>query len=346
VEGWLTAKNRILSTKLSVFVEVCTYSVLIGAMTQKQKIVTVIGGTGFLGRYVVQDLANAGYRICVIARNPDAALHLKTAGDPGQIALMSGNITRPESLAPALAESFAVINLVGVLFEKGRQNFAALQFKGAENLAKAARVAGVERFIQISALGVDKAFGSEYARTKLQGEKAVASAFPGATILRPSIIFGAEDNFFNQFAALPILPLIGGGKTRFQPVYVDDVAKAVVACLRNPATAGQVYELGSNSVYSFRALLDFVQKTLQLKKPVIRLSFGLTTIVALGAEIAFHLIPIIRKPFLTRDQVKLLKYDNVISPGAKTLADLGVTPQPLEIIVPRYLARFNPKRVV
>jgi uncharacterized protein YbjT (DUF2867 family) len=315
-------------------------------MAQHQKIITIIGGSGFVGRYVVSHLARAGYRIRVVSRNPNAALALKTAGDPGQISLISGNINRLETITPAVTGAFAVVNLVGILFEKGTQNFTKLQAEGAENLAKIAKTAGVERFIHLSALGVDNAFGSEYARTKLMGEKAVLAAFPEATILRPSVIFGAEDNFFNQFARMPILPLIGGGKTRFQPVYVDDVAKAVVACLGIAESESQVYELGGNTIYSFKALLEFVCKTLRVKKPMIRLSFGVASVVALGAEFAFKCIPLLRKPALTRDQVRLLKYDNVVNAGTKTFTNLDITPQPMETIVAKYLARFNPKKAL
>lgn len=310
----------------------------------QQRIVTVIGGSGFVGRYVVKHLAEAGYRVRVVCRNPNAAIALKTAGDPGQIVLESGDLLRPESIAPKLAGSFAVINLVGILFEKGGQNFSALQAKGAENLALAAKKSGVARFVQMSALGVDKAFGSEYARTKLMGEKSVLMHFPDATILRPGVIFGAEDNFFNQFAALPILPLIGGGKTRFQPVYVDDVARAVVASLSLDAAKGATYELGGTMSYSFRALMDFVNATLRKRKPLIKIPFWLAMLIGLKWEIIAKVSPF--KPLLTRDQVRLLKHDNVVSAGAKTFADLGITPQPMEIIVPRYLARFHPKKVV
>ena len=313
-------------------------------MTQKNEIITVVGGSGFVGRYVVKHLAEAGYRVRVICRNPDAALHLKTAGDPGQILLVSGNIGKPESLAGKLDGSFAVMNLVGVLFEKGTQNFASLQAKGAATLAKVAKAAGAERFIHMSALGVDKAFGSEYARTKLEGEKAVLAAFPAATILRPSVIFGAEDNFFNQFARMPILPLIGGGKTRFQPVYVDDVARALLAAVERADTQGNIYELGGMTTYSFRALMDYINATLRTRKPLIKIPFGLAMLMGLKWEIISKISPF--RPLITRDQVRLLRHDNVVSAGAKTFADLGITPQPLELIVPKYLARFHPKKVL
>ncbi len=313
-------------------------------MAQHQEIITIIGGSGFVGRYVVGHLARAGYRIRVVTRNPNAALSLKIAGDTGQISLVSGDINRLETIIPAVTGAFAVINLVGILFEKGRQNFTALQAEGAENLAKVSKTAGVTHFIQLSALGVDNAFGSAYARTKLMGEKAVLAAFPKATILRPSIIFGAEDNFFNQFAKMPILPLIGGGKTRFQPVYVDDIAKAVVACLATTKSEGQVYELGGNKIYSFRALMEFINTTLRTHKPLIKIPFGLAMLIGWKWEIIAKISPF--KPLITRDQVRLLKYDNVVSPNAKTFADLNITPQPMETIVAQYLARFNPKKAL
>lgn len=303
----------------------------------EQKVVTIVGGTGFVGRYVVKLLASAGYTLRVIARNPDAALQLKTAGDVGQIVLQRGDLADPDSLAGKIDYSYAVINLVGVLFESGRQNFTNLHAQGAERLAQIARAAGVPRFIHMSALSVDKARTSKYARTKLLGEKAVLTAFPEATIIRPSVIFGPEDNFFNQFARLatfaPALPLIGG-RTRFQPVYVGDVAKAIHACLARPETRGQVYELGGPQTYSFRQLLEYVLQVTGRKRALLPVPFGIASAVGTGAELLPH-------PPLTRDQVKLLKYDNVVSPGAKTFANLGISPTALEVVVPDYLARFN-----
>lgn len=308
-------------------------------MAEKHKVITIIGGTGFIGRYVVKRLAKSGYRIRVIVRNPDAALALKTAGDPGQIALISGNIAKPETLSGKLTGSYAVINLAGILFEKGGQSFNAIQANGAEQLAKMAANAGVERFIHISALGVDKASGSNYARTKLLGEKAVQAAFPTATILRPSIVFGAEDNFFNQFASLarftPALPLIGGGKTRFQPVYVDDVAAAIEQILLRPESKGHIYELGGPKTYSFKELLKFITTTIYKSRALVNMPFGLASAVGAVNELLPH-------PIITRDQVKLLKHDNVVSPTAYTFAHLGITPHTVEAIVPHYLARFAP----
>ncbi len=303
-------------------------------------IITLIGGSGFLGRYVARRLAKAGYRLRIICRNPDAAAHLKTAGDVGQIALVAGNIARPETLRGKLDGSFAVINLVGVLFESGKQNFTALHAKGAETLALMARDSGAQRFIQISSLGVDRAADSAYARTKLLGEKAVLAAFPAATILRPSVVFGAEDNFFNQFAQMaslaPALPLIGGGKTRFQPVYVDDVAAAVEASLNDETTMGETYELGGPRVYSFREILEYILRTTNRRRYLAPLPMALASMIGAASEI-------LPRPPLTRDQVRLLKYDNIVSPGARSFAHLGITPTAVETIVPGYLARYNRK---
>ena len=304
----------------------------------QQRIVTIVGGTGFLGRYVVRLLAADGYTIRVISRNPATAARLKTAGDVGQIVLMRGNLADPDSLAGKLDYSYAVINLVGIFFESGKQSFTALHAQGAEKLAQMAKEAGAKHFVQVSALGIDQAKGSAYARSKLLGEKAVMAAFPEATVLRPSIIFGPEDNFFNQFAAMacfsPALPLIGGGRTKFQPVYVGDVAKAVESCLMRPETMGEIYELGGPHVYTFKAILEYILRTIGKKRALVPLPFGLAAMKAAVLEI-------LPRPPLTRDQVKLLQTDNIVSPGAKTFADLGISPTAVEIVVPEYLARFK-----
>lgn len=304
----------------------------------EQKIITIVGGTGFLGRYVVWQLAKAGYTMRVISRNPDAALPLKTAGAVGQIVLMSGNLAEPESFIGKLENSYAVINLVGILFESGGQKFTKLHAQGAEALAQMAYQAGAERFIHVSALGVDKASGSNYARSKALGEKAVLAAFPDATILRPSIIFGPEDNFFNQFATMaslfPALPLIGGGNTRFQPVYAGDVAKAIAACLTRPEVKGQTYELGGPYIYSFRQILEFILHTIGKDRTLMPIPSSIATVMGGVGE----LLP---RPPLTRDQVRLLQYDNVVSDNANRFADLGITPTAVESIVPEYLARFR-----
>jgi len=307
-------------------------------LPMRNKIITIVGGTGFVGRYVVKLLAERSYSIRVIARNPDAALHLKTAGEVGQIVLVRGNLARPESLQGKLDNSWAVINLVGILFETNHQNFSALHAKGAEKLAQLAKQAGAERFVHMSSIGVDKAVTSKYARTKEMGEKAVKAAFPEATILRPSIIFGPEDQFFNKFAALsciaPALPLIDGGKTKFQPVYVCDVARAVLAVLENAACQGTTFELGGPSVYSFRELLAFICTSICRSPFLLNIPFGIASVMSYFTE----LLP---NPPLTHDQVALLKHDNIVSDNAKTFKTLGIAPEALEVIVPEYLARFK-----
>lgn len=306
----------------------------------EQRIVTIFGGTGFLGRYVVKQLASSGYRLRVVSRHPNAALALNTAGNVGQITLMAGNINATESYEAALKGSYAVINLTGVLFEAGSQNFTKIHSLGAEKLALAAKAAGVLRFIQISALGVEHEAGSSYARSKLLGERAVMLAFPEATILRPSVMFGAEDNFFNKFARMasvsPALPLIGGGKTLFQPVYVADVAKAIDVCLSKNDVKGQIYELGGAHIYSFKQILEYILLLIGKSRILLSLPFPIASLVGCVAEWC-------PRPQLTRDQVKLLKYNNIVSPNAKSFADLEIVPTAVEMIVPEYLAMFYKK---
>lgn len=303
-----------------------------------EKIITLFGGSGFLGRYVVRELAQAGYRLRIISRQPEQCAGLKTAGNLGQIAIIPGDINRPETFTSLLEGSWAVVNLVGILFEKRHRKFNAIHAQGAERLAKAAVHAGVERFIHVSALGVDKNTRSAYARSKLLGEKAVKAAFPTATILRPSVIFGAEDNFLNQFARLgrfaPALPLIGGGTTRFQPVYVGDVAAALTTCLKHPETKGNIYELGGPEVMSFKEILQFIGQHTHRQRPLMPLSFPLASALAWPME----LLP---KPPLTRDQVALLKHDNMVDRQALTFSSLNITPQAMEDMAPAYLAQHR-----
>lgn len=304
----------------------------------RQHIISVIGGTGFLGRYVVRQLAREGYCVQVISRDPSKGAALKPSGDVGQIVPIAGDITHIGPLHDALHRSWAVVNLTGILYEKGRQNFTALHATGPEKLAQAAAGADVSRFIHVSSLGIDKAMGSQYARTKALGEKAVQAAFPTATILRPGVIFGPEDNFFNQFAAMaslsPALPLIGGGRTRFQPVYVGDVAKAVVACLKTTDSEGQIYELGGPQIYTFKEILEYICHVTGRKRRLVNVPFGMASGMGTVAE----LFP---TPPLTRDQVRLLRHDNVVSPNAKGLAALGISATAIDVVVPEYLERFK-----
>ena len=298
----------------------------------------VLGGSGFIGRYVVKRLATRGEVIAVGCRNAEAAKFLKPLGDVGQIVPLNVGIG-DEALLPAfLSGNDSLVNSVGILRETGAQTFELVHHTGPARLARFAREAGVERFVHISAIGADLRSFSAYARTKAAGEQAVRDAFPTVTILRPSVVFGPEDQFFNRFAAMatisPVLPLIGGGKTRFQPVYVGDVADAVVKCLEDPATAGRVYELGGPKIYSFREVLELVQGEIRRKRRFVDLPFGLAAFQA-------KLMSILPNPPLTPDQVELLKSDNIVSSGALTLASLGITPTPAEVVLPTYLDRFR-----
>ena len=306
----------------------------------KQRVITIVGGSGFLGMYVAAQLAKTGMTIRVASRYPEEALALKTAGTVGQIVICSTNIRDEQSLKSVVEGSWAVINLVGILYSKGKQNFSAIHAQGAERLARIAKQAGCTRFIQLSALGVDKSSKSHYARSKLMGEKAVRGAFPEATIIRPSIMIGAEDHFFNRFAKLAlfpkIIPLIGGGKNLFQPVYVADVAKAIAASLTMPGTEGQIIELGGPKQYSFRSLMETMLRTIPQKSLLLPLPLSIATLIAWCCEI----LPV---PPLTRDQVTLLKIDNIIEKkdDILTFADLGIEPTAIEIVMPGYLQRYR-----
>jgi uncharacterized protein YbjT (DUF2867 family) len=298
----------------------------------------VLGGSGFIGRYVVKRLAARGEVIAVGCRNAEAAKHLKPLGDVGQIAPLNVGIG-DETLLPAfLAGNDSLVNCVGILREAGGQTFELVHHTAPARLARFAREAGVDRFVHISAIGADPRSSSAYARTKAAGEQAVRDAFPTVTILRPSVVFGPEDQFFNRFATMamfsPVLPLVGGGETRFQPVYVGDVADAVVTCLADPATAGRTYELGGPKIYTFREVLELVLHKIRRKRRFIDLPFGLAAVQA-------KFMSILPSPPLTPDQVELLKVDNIVSSGALTLASLGLTPTPTEVILPSYLDRFR-----
>jgi len=306
-------------------------------------LVTVFGGTGFVGRQVVRSLAKQGWRVRVAARNVGRGYRLRMLGDVGQIEVVQANIRNPASVARALDGAEACVNLVGVLWESGRQGFQTIHYMGARTVAEAAAKAGITRFVQMSALGADLDGASKYARTKAMGEDAVRAAVPTATVLRPSIVFGPEDGFFNRFAALstftPALPLIGGGHTRFQPVFVGDVAAAVAKVLGDPDAAGRTYELGGPSVYSFRDLLAFILRETGRSRLLVPVPWfaakGLGMVGDLQAA-----VPII-PPQLTSDQVEVLRGDNVVSPGAPGLAELGIEPKAVEAVAPSYLYRYR-----
>jgi NADH dehydrogenase len=308
-----------------------------------QGLVTVFGGSGFVGAQVVRALAKSGARVRVAVRNPGRGYRLRMLGDVGQIEVVQANIREPVSVARALDGAESCVNAVAVLYQSGRQTFDALHVAGAELVAGKAAEAGVTSFVQISALGAAAEAPSAYARTKAAGEAAVRAALPGAVILRPSVIFGPEDAFFNRFADMammsPALPLIGGGQSLFQPVYVADVAKAVANALQSPAARGTTFELGGPSTYSFEALMVLMLKVIQRRRTLVPVPFPVADMLGRFGDMAAALgVP----PPITRDQVTLLRGDNIVSPGTKGLADLGVTPSALEPILPSYLYVYRP----
>lgn len=286
------------------------------------KLVTVIGGTGFVGQTLVNALMRDGYDVQVLARNASACKNMfPLSAGGGRLYLRNADITQPKTLHDAFDDSWAVINLVGILFEKGRQRFSAIHTQCAERLAKMAKEAGVSRYIHMSALGINKAKGSRYANSKETGEKSVSSAFAGATFMRPSVIFGAGDNFTNQFNQIanmsPALPLIGGGNTTFQPVYVGDVAEAFIAVLRDENSQGKTYELGGPTVYSFRQILQRILKVTDRKRVMISIPWTIAKIMGFFAEFT-------PKPPLTRDQVRLLKHNNIVAKNGLTALGLSL----------------------
>jgi uncharacterized protein YbjT (DUF2867 family) len=297
--------------------------------------VTVFGGSGFIGRYVVRRLAAEGWVVRVAVRDAIKAAFLKTAGNVGQVVPMRADITADEAIVEAaVAGSDAVINLVGILYESGKRTFQAVHTDAPARLARIAAQTGVERFVQMSARGAGADSPSLYARSKAAGERAVRAAFPQATVIRPSIVFGPEDGFFNRFACIarysPALPLIGGGETRFQPVYVGDVADAIIRTLHEDGARGQTYELGGPRIYTFRELMELMLRELRRHRGLIPLPFWL-------ADIQASVLQLLPMPLLTRDQVALLRVDNVLSGTKPGLPELGIHPTAVELILPTYL---------
>ena len=305
---------------------------------QQYPLVTVVGGSGFVGRHTVKALAAVGWRVRVLVRDTVAAEFLKTSATVGQIAIEHADITRPETLAGKFVGSDAVVSLVSILHQCGRQKFEAINVEGARAVAVEAKKAGAKAMVHVSALGIEEAQETRYGKTKLAGEAAVREAFRGAVILRPSVIVGPEDGFFQRFARLsmlaPALPLIGGGKTKFQPVMVTDVAKAIVTALSHPEFAAQTFALAGSQVYTMREMLQMMA-VITNRRPCL---VSVPSAVASFKAFFFELLPF--SPPITRDQVKLLKHDSVVREGEKTFADLGITPHSVADALPGLLARY------
>lgn len=314
------------------------------------QLVTVFGGSGFLGRHVVRALARRGYRVRAAVRRPDLAGFLQPLGVVGQITAVQANLRYPDSVAAAVKGADAVINLVGILQEKGRQNFSSVQAQGARTVAQACATFGVDRLIQVSALGASADSKSAYARSKAEGEAAIHALVKQAIVLRPSVMFGPEDTFFNRFASLvrmlPVLPL-AGADTKFQPVFVGDVAEAVARAVDGKLDGGKVYELGGPEAKTLRELIDYVCEVTGRKRLIVPMPFGLARLQGQILEIADTLtLGLLPKEFiLTRDQVHLLESDNIVSATAekesRTLRGLGIAPVSAEAEVPAYLWRFR-----
>ena len=303
-----------------------------------RRVATVFGGSGFIGRYVVKRLAQQGYIVRVPSRDPEGALFLKPMGAVGQVVPLYASVTNEATVQRAVEGAEIVVNLVGVLAESRKASFQAIHTEGAERIARLSAAAGVARLVQISAIGADPNSPSRYGSTKGKAEQAVLAAFPKAVILRPSIVFGTDDKFFNRFGEmaklLPFMPVISG-KTKMQPVYVADVADAVMAALTRTDVQGKIFELGGPQVFTFREILALILKETQRNLRLVEIPMGLARMQAMVLQ---H-VP--GKP-LTPDQLVMLSTDNVVAAGAAGLEALGIAPTPVELVVPGYLARFRP----
>lgn len=303
------------------------------------KLVTVFGGSGFVGRHVVQRLANRGIKVRVAVRDPEAAIYLKPMGDVGQVMPVQANLRNEASVRAALKGADAVINLVGILAEGGRQKFDAVHARGAAVVARLAAEEGVAQLVHMSALGADATSKAKYARSKAAGEAAVLNAFPTASIVRPSVIFGPQDGFFNKFGQMtktsPALPLIGGGKAKFQPVYVGNVADAIMACLDDAANQGKTFELVGPTVYSFKEILELVLRECGVHR-------GMVPLPLFAAKMLGAVVQYVPGAPLTLDQMRLLEKDNVASGELPGLEELGIEAQAAETILPTYMVSYRP----
>ena len=308
------------------------------------KLVTIYGGSGFLGRYIARRLAALGWRVRVACRHPNDALFVRTYGVVGQVEPVFCNIRNDDSVRAVMMDADVVVNCVGTFDEKGKNNFKAVQLEGASRIARIATQLGVARLVQISAIGADASSDSDYARTKAAGESAVLEQFPDAIILRPSIMFGPEDQFFNRFAAMtrfgPFLPLVGA-RTKFQPVYVDDVARAAVMGATGEAAPG-IYELGGPDVDTFRELMQQMLGIIRRRRLILGLPFWVGRWMASAFSAVNTLTLGLSPQPITPDQVRSLRHDNVVSGGAKGFGEMGITPTSLEAVLPSYLWRFRP----
>ncbi|MFV2051448.1 complex I NDUFA9 subunit family protein [Aliiroseovarius sp. YM-037] len=309
------------------------------------KLATIYGGSGFVGRYIARRLAKEGWRVRVAVRRPNEAMHVKPYGTVGQVEPVFCNIRDDESVRAVMQGADAVVNCVGTFDKSGRNNFEAVQHLGAERIARIATEEGVGQMVHISSVGADKDSDSLYSQSKAEGEDGVLSHFPNAVILRPSVIFGHEDQFFNRFAGMtrfgPILPIFGGN-TRFQPVYVDDVAKAAVKGALGEAEPG-IYELGGPDVNTLRELIDQMLEVIQRRRLVINKPFFAGAILAgILDGLQAVTLGLFHNSLLTRDQLRSLRHDNVVADDAKGFADLGITPTAMEAVLPDYLWRFRP----
>ena len=309
------------------------------------KLVTIYGGSGFIGRYISRRMAKEGWRVRVAVRRPNEALFVRPYGVVGQVEPVFCNIRDDASVRAVMQGADAVVNCVGVLNEVGRNGFDAVQAEGAGRVARIAAELGVGRLVQLSAIGADADSASAYARSKAAGEDAVRRAFPQAVILRPSVVFGAEDQFFNRFAAMtrlgPLLPVVGA-ETRFQPVYVDDVAQAAVKAVLGEAAPG-IYELGGPDIHSFRALMQKMLQVVQRRRLIVNIPFFVARIMGGAFDLLQTLtLGLFTNGLITRDQVRNLAQDNVVSPRARGLADLGIAPTPMDAVLPEYLWRYRP----
>ena len=307
-------------------------------MQNNQKIIAIFGAGGFIGKHLMRQLTKLDYRVKVATRNPYLKGYLKPLGNPGQIELFKINIFNPNDVKQILKNSDIAINLVGILYETRKQKFNQIHSQFPYLLSNLCNELGIKNLVHVSALGVKEKHVSQYMQSKLQGEKNIQDTFKSSVILRPSVVFGPEDKFFNTFASIaqfsPVLPLIGGGKTKFAPIYVGDVAKAIVKALELNNSKPKIYELGGSKNYSFKELMEILLTEIKKKRFLIPVPFGM-------AKLQSYFLQMMPNPLLTPDQVEMLKYNNIVSGDYPTLKDLGISGTSIQSILPKYIYRFR-----